>query len=432
MPWQGPLLAALLLAGCVHAAGSVTPQELLEEARGFFPWLQHHRRSLHKVPELAFQEDRTSAYIRAQLKDLGIPFKQYSKPAGAKTGVVGTLGSGEPRFLLRSDIDALPITEANDVEYASTFPGRMHACGHDTHMTMLLGAGKLLKAREAELKGTVLLMFQPAEESRGGARDMIEAGVLEGVSGAAALHVWPELPSGVISTKAGTIMAASDRFNITVLGRGGHAGLPHKARDPVVAAAALVGALQTLVSRETAPTDGAVVGVSRFNTGPGASNVIPNSVEMLGTIRALTHARFIDLRQRVTEVAKGLAAAHGCSVEVQWSDRQYIPTVNHAGMAQLVRHVAGELSTFEPLQEPSMAAEDFSFLADEVPAVFTFLGIRNETAGSVHGLHTPVFTMDEAQLPVGAALHAATALRFLSDGGSGGGSSGVSVRSDEL
>jgi len=393
-----------------------------------FLWLQQHRRELHKMPELAFDETRTSAYLQRELKALDIPFR-----AGvAGTGIIATLGSGSPRVALRSDIDALPIKEANDVEYISRFPGRMHACGHDAHMTMLLGAARLLKQREGDLKGTVVLLFQPAEESRGGAQDMIDEGALEGVSAISGIHVWPDTPSGTITTKVGTIMAASDRFNITVSGAGGHAGLPHRTRDPVVAAAALVGALQPLVSRETAPTDGAVVTVARFNTGVGASNVIPDSVEMLGTIRALTGRHFATLRRRVTEVAAAVAGAHGCSANVAWSPRPYVPTVNDASLVKLVAGVAREVADFQVLDEPSMAAEDFSFYANKIPGVFTFLGIRNESAGSLYALHRPQFTMDEHELPTGAALHAATALRMLRAAKGGDLTAAVGAMSDEL
>eukprot|EP00208_Stichococcus_sp_RCC1054_P005697 CAMPEP_0206140044 /NCGR_PEP_ID=MMETSP1473-20131121/8128_2 /ASSEMBLY_ACC=CAM_ASM_001109 /TAXON_ID=1461547 /ORGANISM="Stichococcus sp, Strain RCC1054" /LENGTH=226 /DNA_ID=CAMNT_0053534029 /DNA_START=267 /DNA_END=943 /DNA_ORIENTATION=- len=210
-------LAALTVTPAQAVEAALTTAGLVAEARSLFLWLQQHRRELHKMPELAFDETRTSAYLQRELKALDIPFR-----AGvAGTGIIATLGSGSPRVALRSDIDALPIKEANDVEYISRFPGRMHACGHDAHMTMLLGAARLLKQREGDLKGTVVLLFQPAEESRGGAQDMIDEGALEGVSAISGIHVWPDTPSGTITTKVGTIMAASDRFNITVSGAGG-------------------------------------------------------------------------------------------------------------------------------------------------------------------------------------------------------------------
>lgn len=409
------VLLGCLLCPTLHALASDGEQSLLEEIKSDFKWLQNIRRNLHQIPELGFNETRTSTYIRSQLKELGI---EFTYPV-AQTGITADIGSGTPIFALRSDMDALPITEENDVEYKSRHHGRMHACGHDTHMTMLLGAAKLLKARESSLGGTVRLLFQPGEEGPGGAVDMIQEGALKGVAAVHGIHVWPIAPSGTITTKAKTIMAAQDGFEVTILGRGGHGAMPHLTADPVVAASMIVVGLQPLVSRETSPTDGAVVTVARFNTGEGASNVIPDSVRLTGTVRATTAERFPALRKRVEEVIKQTAALHGCSAaNISWQRRPYPPVVNDAKMADLVADVAGRLAKFEWLDEPSMAAEDFSFMAQEVPGAFTFLGIRNESVGSVHGLHTPRFTMDEAQMPLGAALHAATAIRFLREHGS--------------
>ncbi|KAG2430419.1 hypothetical protein HXX76_009944 [Chlamydomonas incerta] len=411
--------------------------------------LRRWRRELHTMPELFFQEHNTSAYVRAQLDALGIPYTYPLGQTGIKAGPIGGAGSDAgdtatplPTIALRADMDGLPITEEHaHLPYASRAPGRMHACGHDSHMAMLLGAAKLLKAREASLQGRVVLLFQPAEEGMGGARELIREGALTGVGAIHGLHVWPDMPSGTIGTRPGTIMAASDRFVFSVRGLGGHGALPHTTRDPVVAAAAVVMALQTLVSRETAPVDAAVVTVSRFNTGAGAANVIPESVELQGTVRALTHATFDRLHRRLEEVAAGVAAAYGCSVgNVSWSAVPYPPTVNEARMAELVLDVAEELVGAEAaaeavaaggragaggggdgsrrvrVVEPSLAAEDFSFYGDVVPqAAFTFLGIGDPDKGTDAGLHTPRFQVDEDQMPLGAALHAAVAVRWLQD-----------------
>ncbi|BDA48415.1 IAA-amino acid hydrolase ILR1-like 5 [Coccomyxa sp. Obi] len=375
------------------------------------PYLQEVRRHLHTIPELMYDLPKTSAYVKAELDKLGVPYKY---PV-AGSGILATIGQGEPKFALRADMDALPIQEEVDVDFKSTHPGKMHACGHDTHMTMLLGAAALLKAREADLGGTVLLLFQPAEEGGAGGKKFVEEGALEGVSGVHGIHVIPFLPAGIVASRDGTIMAAADRFFVDVVGRGGHAAIPQLTIDPVVASAAIVGALQPLVSRETSPTDAAVISVSRFNTGEGASNVIPDSVSMAGTLRALTNTHFEHLRNRITQVITGTAEVHGCKAEVRWSEQAYGATVNAPEMVGLVEGAAKQLvgaSRWQRLPEPTMAAEDFSFLADAVPGAFTFLGIKNETAGSVHGLHTAQFQMDEAQMPLGAALHASVALNF--------------------
>ncbi|KAK9797378.1 hypothetical protein WJX73_007694 [Symbiochloris irregularis] len=407
--------ALLLCAIGGRSAKAAEKAEILEQAHSESNWMLEIRKRLHAQPELAYEEYETSELIRDTLKKLGIPFQH---PYAGKTGIVATIGKGSPRIALRTDIDALPILEEVDVPWKSKAEGKMHACGHDAHMTMLLGAAKLLKAREQRLPGTVVLLFQPAEEGGAGGKKLVEEGALEGVAAVHGIHVWPPLPTGIIGTRVGTIMAAADRFSVTVHGRGGHAAMPHLARDPVVAASAIVGALQHLVSRETSPTGSAVVTVAVFNTGAGAFNVIPDKVQLGGTVRALTREQFDKLRERVREVIEGTASAHGCRAELSWSAQAYGPTVNAKDMVDVVLRAGQSLIDAErvqALEEPTMAAEDFSFLADAVPGAFTFLGINNESAGSVHGLHTPRFRMDDSQLPLGAALHTAVALTFFED-----------------
>ncbi|KAI8472795.1 MAG: hypothetical protein J3K34DRAFT_384117 [Monoraphidium minutum] len=418
-------LAALLLAARAPApaAAKAAPGALLDAALALGPWITSVRRELHAIPELMFQEHKTSAAIKKHLDALGIPYKSY-----AKTGIVGRVGAGEPVVALRSDIDALPVVEPEGLEFRSTHDGRMHACGHDGHMSMLLGAAKLLKAREAQLGGTVLLVFQPAEEGAAGGDVMIKEGAIEGASAAFGMHVMPSVPSGSVALRRGTIMAGALSFEITVRGRGGHAALPHLNVDPVVAAASLVGVLQTLVSRETSPLGSAVLSVAMIQAGD-TYNVIPDAVILGGTMRALTHEHMMYLKGRVEAMVSSHASSFGCNGTVDWRlDTQpyYPPLVNDDGAADFAWGVASKLlgsgKVFET--EPIMPAEDFAFFARAVPSAFAFLGIRNETLGSVHNLHSRHFVLDEAALPRGAALHAALAMEYLAAGGVEGGAFG--------
>jgi len=302
----------------------------LDKAAAHKDWVTDVRRELHATPELMFDLFKTSAIVRRHLDAMGVAY-QYPF---AGEGIVGTIGTGSgPTVALRADMDALPILEDNDVEYKSQNPGVMHACGHDAHMAMLLGAAKILKEQEATLPGTVKLLFQPAEEGGAGADVMVHEGVMEGVDAVFAMHVWPWLDSGKFASRAGAIMAGATSFKITVRGQGGHAAMPHKLRDPVVAASAIVGAAQTLVSRGTSPLDSAVVSVTMMHAGE-AYNVIPNEVTLGGTIRTLSHAHMEVTKKRLIELAAAQAQAYGCTADVDWREEEqpyYPPTVNDAG-----------------------------------------------------------------------------------------------------
>ena len=481
------LLCSALAVACAAAsaaAAAATPPtleaELLKEARGVHAdYIAATRRALHQIPELAFEEVETSALVRRELDALGV---QYTWPI-ARTGIVARLGPPPYRVALRADMDGLPIEEAVNATFKSRHPGRMHACGHDGHTAMLLGAARLLKKREPEMVarghgGGVLLVFQPAEEGGGGAFEVVRAGAVDGVRAIFGLHLWPApaAEAGAIATRPGALMAASTRFSAAVRGRGGHAALPHATVDPVPAAAAAVLALQTLVSRETAPVDAAVVSVTRLHTLPldGAANVIGDAVELGGTVRAVDPATFERLRRRVEEVVNATAAAAGARAEAwRWSPRPYPAVVNDAALAGLAASVARALADaaaaarnatsrsdgggphgsngdssgdgdgghvrWRPLDAPTLAAEDFAAYraAGGVPSLFAFLAMAaggggggggDAAAAADAGLHTPRFAIDERQLPVGAALHAALALRalerFAAEGGGGGLSGG--------
>lgn len=382
------------------------PTDLLSRAREIRDWIVALRRELHQHPELGYQEHRTGALVRRVLDELGIA---YRFPV-AETGVVATLGSGaSPCVALRADMDALPIHEEADVPFRSRTDGRMHACGHDCHTAMLLGAARILKEIESELRGTVRLLFQPAEEGGAGGRRMCEEGALESpeVEQVFGLHVWPLLPTGTIGSRAGTFLAAAGQLEIIVRGVGGHAAMPHLAVDPVACAAKLICELQTLVSRELDPLSPGVVSVTSIHGGD-AHNVIPDHVRLRGTLRSLTLEGLLRLQQRVREMAVHVAAANRCEAEVAFPGNDYPPTVNDPASWRTAAHLGSQLLGESAVHElpPVMGGEDFAFYLQRVPGCFVALGIRNEESGAVHSVHHPRFLVDEDALPVGSALHA--------------------------
>lgn len=415
----------VLVRQCGQALAEPT-NNFVTAAAAIEDWIIDIRRELHKQPELMYEEEKTSAKIRSVLDGLNI---KYTYPV-AKTGIVATIGSGaSPVVALRSDIDALPILEETGVEYKSETPGIMHACGHDAHMSMLLGAARMLKQKEASLKGTVKLIFQPAEEGGAGGDRMVKEGALDGVDAAFGMHVWPTLPSGVVGTKSGTIMAGSLVFKATFAGVGGHAAIPHITKDPIVAASAAVVGLQSIVARNISPFGSAVVSVTKVWTEEegsiGAFNVIPHFAHIGGTVRATTEEGMKIVRQRVEEIISYQAKAMGCNGTVDWMEENhpyYPPVVNDRYASQFLSGVAMKAFGNDMVDahvEATMAGEDFAFIAQKVPSAFAFLGIRNDTAGSVYGLHTSRFTMDESVLKRGAALHAMLAHEFILGSGFG-------------
>jgi IAA-amino acid hydrolase len=393
----------------------MTFQNLLDAARFQADWMTGIRRQLHRFPELMYEEVRTSQLVCDTLTQLGIRFER----GVAETGVVATLGTGEsPCVALRADMDALPIQEQADVPFRSEIDGRMHACGHDCHTAMLLGAAKLLGERRSELRGTVKLLFQPAEEGGAGGKRMREAGVLDAprVERIFGLHVWPQLPTGTIGSRSGTFLAAAGEIDVTIRGKGGHAAMPHLCIDPVVTSAKVITELQSIISRELDPLDSGVISITTIHGGE-AYNVIPPEVRLRGTIRALTMDRFRWLQERAKAVITHIAAANGCDSDVSFPGNDYPPTVNDRVLWESVQNIAAEMLGRDSIQEiPAvMGGEDFAFYTEQVPGCFVALGIRNEKFGCTFGVHHPCFKVDEAALPIGAALHSAFALEFLGE-----------------
>ena len=335
----------------------------------------------------------------------------------AGTGVVAEINAGRsgPAVLLRADMDALPIDEQNTTAWRSTRKGQMHACGHDGHTAMLLLAARRLVGRAATLPGRVVLLFQPAEEGAGGANRVLDEGLLERwrPDACGGIHLWSPFPTGTVLITDGPFMASMDFFDVVIRGRGGHGAIPHTARDPVVAAAQLVVALQTIVSRSVDPMDAAVVTVGRLRAGE-ALNVIPDLAQLGGTTRSFRGEVQDLLEERVTGMAHGVAAAFGCTAEVDYR-RKAIPLVNTPRWADVARAAARDVqgAALGPSDYRTMGAEDMAFILDKCPGVFFFLGAGNPAVGATYPHHHPRFEIDEAALPLGVALLEGYAVRAL-------------------
>ena len=357
------------------------------------------RRHLHQHPELSFEEFEPTAYVSAMLDEWQIP---YDRPL--RTGVVGHLRGRHPgpTVAVRCDMDALPIEEQNTFDFKSSVPGKMHACGHDGHTSILLGLARTLSEMRDEIHGEIRLVFQPAEEVlESGARHMIEAGAVDGVDAVIGLHLFSTLDTGRISLAGGPIMAAADVFELTIAGSGGHGAYPHQTIDPLMVAAGLVGQLQTLVSRRVSPLEPAVVTVGTLHSGT-APNVIPGSAFLSGTVRTLSEPLREQLERELRRMSELFAQAHGATVEIKYQKGN--PVVqNDSQLAGFLRPAAaatvGERAVLT--MAPTMGAEDFAYYGSVAPSVFAFVGAGSRQAESDFPHHHPRFTVDERALGIG-------------------------------
>ncbi|MBT7190790.1 MAG: amidohydrolase [Anaerolineae bacterium] len=394
--------------------------DFLSRAEDLFTYTQTLRRDFHMHPELGFEEIRTAGIVAKELRALDLE----TTTGVAKTGVVALLEGGKPGpvLLLRFDMDALPITEETEATYASTMQGKMHACGHDGHVAVGLTVAKMLNEVRDDLAGTIKFVFQPAEEGvvnehgRGGAEQMMVEGVLENpkVDCALALHLWNSKPFGWLGIGTGPIMAGAEYFKITVFGKGGHGAMPQVTVDPIVAAAEIISALQSVVSRNVSPLKPAVLTVASIQGGE-AFNVIPPKVEMTGTIRTFEPEVREMVVRRFDEIVKNTAEAMGCTVDLE--RRKISPAViNEAKITESVQKAAQRLYPETEINTENyltMGAEDMSFMMEKVPGCYFFVGSANDEKGLNYDHHHPKFDIDEASLPRAAALMAAATLEVL-------------------
>lgn len=393
--------------------------ELLEQARGLSDSIVALRRAIHAEPELGLHTPKTRDKVRAALAHLPLTWREGSSTTGLVATLKGGAGPGR-HVLLRGDMDALPMTEETGLDFSSTIPGAMHACGHDTHTAMLAGAAELLCARADDLAGEVQFMFQPGEEGFHGARFMLDDGLIDPLPDAAfALHIMPNSPHGLVAGRAGPLLASADQFDIVVHGRGGHASMPHDALDPVPVACEIVTALQTVVTRKFPVSDPVVATVAKIEAGT-AHNVIADRVAMRGTLRTLSATNRARIHEALKLVATNIAAAHGMTAEVAITPG--FPVTVCDGRAvdlgeRVVRDLTGEHG-FHRLDAPIMGAEDFSYVLEKVPGAMFFLGVAHEGVDwrSCCSIHSTRMMVDETVLPLGTAVLAGCAVRFLAEG----------------
>lgn len=392
------------------------PDRLKADIDELIPGMVAMRRDLHEHPELAFEEVRTSGIVADRLRALGLEVRTGI----AKTGVTGLLRGGASSasaktIAIRADMDALPIHELNEIDYRSQTDGKMHACGHDGHTSILLSVADILSKRRAELTGNVKFIFQPAEERVGGAEPMVKEGAMEGVDSVIGLHLISNYPLGRVGVRAGTVFASADAIIWRVYGKGGHAASPHEAVDPIVISAQIITALQTLISRETSPFAPAIVTVGRVIAG-SAFNIIPQEVEMHGTMRAFSKEHREKMLRRIRELSSGMASAMGgsCEVEMQGGCP---PCTNDPAMTELVYEAAtdavGKESVDQTEDVMTTGSDDMAFFLNTVPGCYFIVGAHNTTKGEAYPHHHPRFNVDEDALPVGVEVLTRAALKYL-------------------
>ncbi|HEY0753551.1 MAG TPA: amidohydrolase [Ktedonobacteraceae bacterium] len=374
------------------------------------------RRDLHEHPELAFEEVRTAGIVAGRLRALGLEVQTGI----ARTGVIGTLkGSkaqaGAKTLAMRADMDALPINELNEIDYRSTVAGKMHACGHDGHTSVLLAVADLLSKRREELAGNVKFLFQPAEEIISGASRMIAEGALEGVDNIIGLHIFSTYPLGRVGVRSGPTFASADKFVIKVHGKGGHGAMPEGAVDPIIIAAHITTALQTLISRETSPFSPTVITVARIEAG-NAFNIIPEIAELQGSLRAYSAEHRAKMVRRITELAQGIASAMNANCEVEIFDGCPV-CVNDPAMTELVQRAAestvGEHAVDADEKVMTTGSDDMSYFLQTVPGCYFLVGARNPDKGASYPHHHPRFAIDEDSMPIATEVLTRTALEYL-------------------
>ena len=395
------------MAGC--------EREILDEANELLPDAVTLRRKLHANPELGLDLPETRAAVLEALADIEIEIELSE----ATSGLTATLRGEEsgPGILLRADMDALPIVENTGLDFASKIPGRMHACGHDAHTAMLVGAARILDRHRSRLSGSVSLLFQAGEEGHFGARRMLDEGLLirhPELRAAFALHVDPGNPVGQLACRSGPVMAAADVFSIELQGRGGHASMPHNAIDPIPVACEIVLALQTMVTRRIDAFDPVVLTATKISAGTTA-NVVPASAQVVGTLRSVSDHSRREAQRGIRRVAEQLAAAHEVEATVHVIDG-YPPTLNDGEFVEFVRRVAIDLvgdESYLEMPAPIMGAEDFSYVLQQLPGAMMFLGARDESVDPAAPCHSDKMQLDEDGMATGIAIHAAVALDYL-------------------